>query len=81
MKPQEAISKVQTLSDVEGLCLSFASKHDSSDPVVAVKVCGCVSSLFPFYVHYKFLSSCLPLICLGDGRWTLQSIGHCKPSN
>lgn len=37
MKPQEAISKVKTLSDVEGLCLSFASEHGSSDPVVAVK--------------------------------------------
>ncbi|XP_030539890.1 galactokinase [Rhodamnia argentea] len=37
MKPQEAISKVKTLSDVEGLCVSFASEHGSSDPVVAVK--------------------------------------------
>ncbi|XP_015867158.1 galactokinase [Ziziphus jujuba] len=37
MKPQEAISKVKTLSDVEGLCLSFASNHGSSDPVLAVK--------------------------------------------
>ena len=39
MKPQEAISKVKTLSDVEGLCVSFASSCGSSDPVVAVKVC------------------------------------------
>ncbi|KAK6913662.1 GHMP kinase N-terminal domain [Dillenia turbinata] len=37
MKPQEAISKVKTLSDVEGLCVSFANGHSSSDPVVAVK--------------------------------------------
>ncbi|KAF5737079.1 putative galactokinase [Tripterygium wilfordii] len=37
MEPQEAISKVKTLSDVEGLCISFASKHGSSDPVIAVK--------------------------------------------
>ncbi|XP_028112578.1 galactokinase-like isoform X6 [Camellia sinensis] len=37
MKPQEAISKVKTLSDVEGLCVSFASSRGSSDPVVAVK--------------------------------------------
>ncbi|CAL5394646.1 unnamed protein product [Camellia sinensis] len=37
MKPQEAISKVKTLSDVEGLCVSFASSCGSSDPVVAVK--------------------------------------------
>ncbi|KAM7484953.1 hypothetical protein LguiA_000962 [Lonicera macranthoides] len=37
MKPQEAISKVKTLSDVEGLCVSFASNHGSSDPVLAVK--------------------------------------------
>ncbi|KAK9139159.1 hypothetical protein Scep_008840 [Stephania cephalantha] len=37
MKPKEANSKVKTLSDVEGLCLSFANSRDSSDPVVAVK--------------------------------------------
>lgn len=37
MKPQEAISKVKTLSDVEGLCVSFANSHGSSDPVLAVK--------------------------------------------
>ncbi|CAN0863250.1 GAL1 [Linum grandiflorum] len=37
MKPDEAISKVKTLSDVEGLCISFAGKHNSSDPVIAVK--------------------------------------------
>ncbi|CAL0325433.1 unnamed protein product [Lupinus luteus] len=37
MKPEEAISKVNTLSDVEGLCVSFAGTHNSSDPVVAVK--------------------------------------------
>lgn len=38
MKPQEAISNVKTLSDVEGLCVSFASSRGSSDPVLAVKV-------------------------------------------
>lgn len=38
MDPQEAISKVNTLSDVEGLCVSFAGTHNSSDPVLAVKV-------------------------------------------
>ncbi|OAY56156.1 galactokinase [Manihot esculenta] len=37
MKPQDARSKVKTLSDVEGLCVSFASSHGSSDPVAAVK--------------------------------------------
>ncbi|CAN1281680.1 GAL1 [Linum perenne] len=37
MKPEEARSKVNTLSDVEGLCVSFARKHGSSDPVIAVK--------------------------------------------
>ncbi|PSR85071.1 Galactokinase [Actinidia chinensis var. chinensis] len=37
MKSQEAISKVKTLSDVEGLCVSFAGNHGSSDPVLAVK--------------------------------------------
>lgn len=38
MNPQEAISKVKTLSDVEGLCISFANSRNSSDPVLAVKV-------------------------------------------
>ncbi|GLT67187.1 hypothetical protein SLA2020_395130 [Shorea laevis] len=37
VKPQEAISKVKTLSDVEGLCVSFAEGRGSSDPVLAVK--------------------------------------------
>lgn len=36
-QPKEAISKVKTLSDVEGLCKSFAGTHGSSDPVLAVK--------------------------------------------
>lgn len=38
MEPEEAISKVKTLSDVEGLCVAFAGTHNSSDPVLAVKV-------------------------------------------
>ncbi|KAL9670009.1 hypothetical protein QQ045_007559 [Rhodiola kirilowii] len=37
MKPNEAISSVNTLSDVEGMCISFASSRGSSDPGVAVK--------------------------------------------
>ncbi|KAK4770883.1 hypothetical protein SAY87_031415 [Trapa incisa] len=37
MKPEEAISKVKTLSDVEGLCVSFASSRGSSDPVLAIE--------------------------------------------
>nr|AZQ20737.1 putative galactokinase protein [Rosa hybrid cultivar] len=37
MKPQDAISNVKTLSDVEGLCMSYASTHGSSDPNLAVK--------------------------------------------
>ncbi|RWR94549.1 galactokinase [Cinnamomum micranthum f. kanehirae] len=37
MEQKEAISKVKTLSDVEGLCVSFASDRGSSDPVLAVK--------------------------------------------
>ncbi|CAI0626210.1 unnamed protein product [Linum tenue] len=37
LKPEEARSKVNTLSDVEGLCVSFAGKRGSSDPVIAVK--------------------------------------------
>ena len=38
MDPKEAISKVSTLSDVEGLCVKFAGTRNSSDPVLAVKV-------------------------------------------
>lgn len=38
MPSQEAISSVKTLSDVEGLCVSFAATQNSSDPVVAVEV-------------------------------------------
>lgn len=41
MKPQEAISEVKTLSDVEGLCVSFAGSRGSSDLVLAVKVLFC----------------------------------------
>ncbi|KAI4303118.1 hypothetical protein MLD38_038787 [Melastoma candidum] len=37
MSPKEAIAKVKTLSDVEGLCASFASGRGSSDPLLAVK--------------------------------------------
>ncbi|MFQ6655351.1 hypothetical protein Gotur_025945 [Gossypium turneri] len=37
MKSQEAIAKVRTLSDVEGLCVKFAKGHGSNDPVLAVK--------------------------------------------
>ncbi|KAJ6798533.1 galactokinase [Iris pallida] len=37
MQPKEAISKVKTLSDVEGLCVTYAGTHGSSDPGVAVK--------------------------------------------
>lgn len=44
MEPREALSKVKTLSDVEGLCVSFAGTHGSSDPVLAVKV----SAFFSF---------------------------------
>lgn len=38
MKSTEAVTTVKTLSDVEGLCVSFAGKHGSSDPGLAVKV-------------------------------------------
>ncbi|CAA7400148.1 unnamed protein product [Spirodela intermedia] len=37
MKTKEAISKVKTLSDVEGLCVSYAGEHGHSDPLFAVK--------------------------------------------
>ncbi|KAM3341610.1 hypothetical protein P3S68_026576 [Capsicum galapagoense] len=37
MEPQEAICSVKTLSDVEGLCISFACTRGLSDPVLAVE--------------------------------------------
>ncbi|ERN03312.1 galactokinase [Amborella trichopoda] len=37
MEPNKAISNVKTLSDVEGLCVSFAGSHGSSNPILAVK--------------------------------------------
>ncbi|KAL9225484.1 hypothetical protein vseg_001401 [Gypsophila vaccaria] len=37
MNPSDAVSKVKTLSDVEGLCVSFAGTKGSNDPVLAVK--------------------------------------------
>ncbi|KZV58713.1 galactokinase [Dorcoceras hygrometricum] len=37
MKPEEAVAKIRTLSDVEGLCVIFAGTRGSSDPVIAVK--------------------------------------------
>ncbi|KAL8162217.1 hypothetical protein V2J09_013706 [Rumex salicifolius] len=37
MNPKDAVSKVKTLSDVEDLCLTFASSRGSSDPVDVVK--------------------------------------------
>ncbi|XP_078446670.1 mevalonate/galactokinase family protein isoform X2 [Wolffia australiana] len=37
MKTKEAIYKVKTLSDVEGLCVSYAGDHGHSDPLFAVK--------------------------------------------
>lgn len=48
MKPSEAISKVKTLSDVEGLCVSFAGTRNSSDPVLAVKVI--LPAMMPFLI-------------------------------
>lgn len=51
MKPEDAISNVKTLSDVEGLCISFASNRGPSDPVLAVKV----FLLLFFYCHVKNL--------------------------
>ena len=41
MKPKDAISQVKTLSDVEGLCITFADSRGSQDPGLAVKVFIC----------------------------------------
>jgi hypothetical protein len=38
MSLEEARTSVNTLSDVEGLCVKYASAHGSSSPVVAVEV-------------------------------------------
>jgi len=53
MDTKKAVSSVTTLSDVEGLCVSFASNEGSSDPGVAVKVNICLTSFdkMLFYVY------------------------------
>lgn len=58
MKPEEAISKAKTLSDVEGLCVSFAGIHKSSDPVLAVKVIslGMMPSLYIKNILFQLIS-------------------------
>jgi hypothetical protein len=38
MDTKKSVSSVTTLSDVEGLCVSFAGKEGSSDPAISVKV-------------------------------------------
>ena len=45
MEPKEAISNVKTLSDAEGLCVSFAGNSGSSDPGLAVKVFFIIAAL------------------------------------
>ncbi|KAL2928124.1 Galactokinase, partial [Bienertia sinuspersici] len=37
VNPKEAASNVKTLSDVKGLCVSFADTRGSSDPVLAIQ--------------------------------------------
>ncbi|KAJ0092282.1 hypothetical protein Patl1_24841 [Pistacia atlantica] len=54
MKPTEAVSKVKTLSDVEGLCVAYAGKHGSSDPVLAVKYLDLGFGLYNFTVIMYF---------------------------
>ncbi|KAJ0034421.1 hypothetical protein Pint_24305 [Pistacia integerrima] len=54
MKPTEAVSKVKTLSDVEGLCVAYAGKHGSSDPVLAVKYLDLGFGLYNFTVIMDF---------------------------
>lgn len=55
MKPREAIVNIKTISDVEGLCLSFASIHKSSDPVLAIKVT--LPCIIPLLLYlFKFLN-------------------------
>lgn len=70
MKPEEAISKVKTLSDIEGLCVSFASSQDSSDPVLAVKV---------GYILSRFSSHCLSLSELTSNFNLVKELLHEDP--
>lgn len=58
IKPEDAIRKIKTLSDIEGLCASFASNRGSFDPVFAVKVSISSFSLFSYvYITYLFNKS------------------------
>lgn len=59
MKPEEAVAKVKTLSDVEGLCTSFAGTCGSSDPVLAAKV----HARFFFFSISKIFQWLLIIIC------------------
>jgi hypothetical protein len=55
MDTNKALASVTTLSDVEGLCVTFAGKEGSSDPGVAVKVQNFTKKIFLY---------CLHLLCL-----------------
>ena len=53
-KPQEAISEVKTLSDVEELCVAFADSRGSTNPGLAVQV-----------IIYSFYIFCHTLLVIG----------------
>lgn len=75
MKPQEAISEVKTLSDVEGLCVSFSGSHGSSDPVIAVKV-----FFFPCSKSGSRLCACFVQVHIGlFKRWIFLVMVRRRP--
>lgn len=73
MDQREAISKVKTLSDVEELCVSFASCRGSSDPILAVKVF--ISSTSALFLDY--LVAAPGLICLLLSNLIIAKVVNC----
>ncbi|XWS52258.1 hypothetical protein CRYUN_Cryun11dG0053100 [Craigia yunnanensis] len=75
MDLQEAIFKVKTLSDVEGLCVQFSSDRGSNDPVLAVKE----FLKEPYTVgEIEKITKNLPSI-LGDNPTSLDVLKAAKP--
>ncbi|KAI9127418.1 hypothetical protein K1719_001977 [Acacia pycnantha] len=78
MKPQEAISKVKTLSDVEGLCITYAVEE--IEKITEEKLTTILSSnaayldVLKVAKHYKLHQSC-PCVLRGQEGACFQ--GHC----
>ncbi|KAK1397135.1 hypothetical protein POM88_006998 [Heracleum sosnowskyi] len=84
-KPQEAISEVKTLSDVEELCVAFAESRGSNDPDLAVQellneepyTSGDIENIIGENLHAVFANSPSTLDVLKAARhFKLFQISH-----